>query len=89
MLFNIALAFVQEAQMNARATKIAEAFGIGLEQRTFSIFNNVEIDIRPGDIVYITGDSGGGKSLLSKELERRLAQFKHIFGDICTEKELR
>jgi ABC-type lipoprotein export system ATPase subunit/GNAT superfamily N-acetyltransferase len=50
---------------------VAEGFGLGLDQwEKFVIYDNVELNIGPKDIVYITGDSGSGKSVLLKALEK-------------------
>jgi len=54
-----------------RVVGVAEAFGLGLDQwEKFIIYDNVELKISPKDIVYITGDSGSGKSVLLKALEK-------------------
>jgi len=50
---------------------VAEGFGLGLDQwEKFIVYDNVELKIGPTDIVYITGDSGSGKSVLLKALEK-------------------
>jgi ABC-type ATPase with predicted acetyltransferase domain len=60
-----------------RVVAVAEGFGLGLDQwEKFIIYDNVELNIGPTDIVYITGDSGSGKSVLLKALE------KDIKGDM-------
>ena len=38
------------------------------------VYDNVELKIGPTDIVYITGDSGSGKSVLLKALEKDIKQ---------------
>jgi ABC-type lipoprotein export system ATPase subunit/GNAT superfamily N-acetyltransferase len=54
-----------------RVVGVAEAFGLGLDKwEKFVVYDNVELRIGPTDIVYITGDSGSGKSVLLKALER-------------------
>jgi ABC-type ATPase with predicted acetyltransferase domain len=54
-----------------RVVGVAEGFGLGLDQwEKFIIYDNVELKISPKDIVYITGDSGSGKSVLLKVLEK-------------------
>lgn len=88
MIFNINLSFTQEPILGERSAKVSEAFGVGFNRREFSIFPDVDIDVRPCDVVLAGGDSGAGKSLLLRELEKRLAQFKHIFGEMCTEGDL-
>jgi len=58
-----------------RVVNVAEAFGLGLDQwEKFVVYDNVELKIGPIDIVYITGDSGSGKSVLLKTLERDIKQ---------------
>ncbi|MEM2507307.1 MAG: GNAT family N-acetyltransferase [Nitrososphaeria archaeon] len=58
-----------------RVIGVAEAFGLGLDKwEKFIIYDNVELKIGPTDIVYITGDSGSGKSVLLKALERDIRQ---------------
>jgi ABC-type ATPase with predicted acetyltransferase domain len=62
--------FTTRTARSPRILEIAEAFGLGLEDREFVVFDKQELVIEPGDVVYITGQSGSGKSLLLKELER-------------------
>jgi ABC-type lipoprotein export system ATPase subunit/GNAT superfamily N-acetyltransferase len=58
-----------------RVVGVAEAFGLGLDKwEKFIIYDNVELRIGPTDIVYITGDSGSGKSILLKALEKDIRQ---------------
>jgi ABC-type ATPase with predicted acetyltransferase domain len=58
-----------------RVVNVAEAFGLGLDQwEKFIVYDNVELKIGPTDIVYITGDSGSGKSVLLKALEKDIKQ---------------
>jgi ABC-type lipoprotein export system ATPase subunit len=58
-----------------RVIGVAEGFGLGLDQwQKFVIYDNVELKIGPADIVYITGDSGSGKSVLLKALEKDILQ---------------
>jgi ABC-type ATPase with predicted acetyltransferase domain len=51
-----------------RVMKVAEAFGIGLDDREFVLFDNLEIDVTQGDVIFITGQSGSGKSCLLREM---------------------
>ncbi|MEM3760357.1 MAG: ATP-binding cassette domain-containing protein [Candidatus Bathyarchaeia archaeon] len=64
-----------------RVIGVAEAFGLGLDKwEKFIIYDNVELKIGPTDIVYITGDSGSGKSVLLKALEKDI---RHDLGLTC------
>jgi ABC-type ATPase with predicted acetyltransferase domain len=66
--------FTTRAIRTPRILEIAEAFGIGLEDKEFVIFDNLKLEVQPGDIVYITGQSGSGKSLLLRELEKQMTE---------------
>jgi len=54
-----------------RVVATAEAFGLGLDRwEKFTVFEDVELKIGLKDVVYITGDSGSGKSVLLRALEK-------------------
>ncbi|SUE95782.1 putative transporter-like protein [Ectopseudomonas mendocina] len=57
-----------------RVLECAEAFGLGLEDKEFTVYDNLMVDIAQGDVIYITGQSGSGKSLMLKELVKQIAQ---------------
>jgi ABC-type ATPase with predicted acetyltransferase domain len=59
--------------LTERTKEVAEAFGLGTDQtRQFTLYDNVNIHIRPTDVVLITGDSGSGKSALLKAIKADL-----------------
>lgn len=74
MKINLNKAFSSRTERSDRVIKVAEAFGLGLEDREFTVLDNVEIDVAQGDVVYICGQSGAGKSVLLRELSNALAQ---------------
>lgn len=55
-----------------RVLEIAEAFGLGLDDKEFVVFDNQPIDIEQGDVVYVTGQSGAGKSTVLRELAEQM-----------------
>ena len=58
-----------------RVVAVAEGFGLGLDTwEKFVVYDNVELKVGPADIVLITGDSGSGKSVLLKALEKDVKQ---------------
>ena len=64
--------FLTRVDRSDRVLEIAEAFGLGLDDRKFVVFENLELDVKKGDIVYITGQSGSGKSILLRELSEKV-----------------
>ena len=67
--FNINIDFTTKTELTPRMIEVSEAFGLGVsEEKHFVIYKDFNIGFNQGDVVFITGDSGGGKSLLLKEL---------------------
>lgn len=66
--------FQSTVTRSQRVLEVAEAFGLGLEKKDFVVYDNLELEVRQGDVVYITGQSGSGKSLLLKELAAQIAK---------------
>jgi len=55
--------------------RTAEMFGIGLDESyEVTLYENLRVDVRPGDVVYVTGPSGSGKSVLLAHLAEALGQ---------------
>lgn len=55
--------FSSSVERTPRVLEVAEGFGLGLSDKKFVIYDNVEIEVNAGDVVYFTGQSGSGKSL--------------------------
>ena len=48
-----------------RALGVAEMFGLGLDESyEVALYAGLVVDVRPGDVVFVTGPSGSGKSVL-------------------------
>ena len=72
-VFRINIAYKTKTDITDRTVKVAEAFGIGVDNfQEHVIYDNLELKIAPNDVVYVTGDSGSGKSVLLKALEKDL-----------------
>lgn len=71
-LYTISRGFTTRTQRSSRVLEIAETFGLGLAEKTFWIFKDLKIEIGKGEVVYITGQSGSGKSLLLRELSAQM-----------------
>lgn len=65
-------AFTTSVDRTPRVLEVAEAFGLGLSDKKFVIYDNLELEVNPGDVVYITGQSGSGKSLLLRDLSQKM-----------------
>lgn len=73
--FVINIAYETATEVTPRTLNVAEAFGLGIDQtRKFVIYDNVELKIGPTDIVYITGESGSGKSVLLRAMKEDLGE---------------
>lgn len=82
MKLTLAKSFVTVSEVTDRTQQVAEAFGLGLDtRREFPVLANVEVDLRPGDICFIVGASGGGKSTLLRMLGEEV-QRAGIFGPV-------
>lgn len=64
--------FNSEVERTDRVLEIAESFGLGLDDKEFVVFDNQTIPVEQGDVVYITGQSGSGKSVLLRELSAQM-----------------
>lgn len=73
-MHKIDVRFTTRVTQTPRIIEVAEAFGIGLADSEFVVYDGLELEVKQGDIVYITGQSGSGKSLLLKELARQLGK---------------
>ena len=58
------IGFNSGVDLTERTVKVGEAFGVGLDDRRFLLYDDFELRLKAGDVVYITGDSGSGKSVL-------------------------
>ena len=71
--FLINIAYQTRTDVTDRTVAVAEAFGLGVdEDREHVVYDDVELKIGPRDIVYVTGDSGSGKSVLLDAIVRDL-----------------
>ncbi|MEM2909799.1 MAG: hypothetical protein QXO01_01855 [Nitrososphaerota archaeon] len=86
--FKINKAFKTKTEVTKRTIAVSDAFGIGVDdEKFFPVFRNFVIDVNPGDVVYITGESGGGKSVLLTELAKQLQEHEE-FAPVITDRAL-
>jgi ABC-type lipoprotein export system ATPase subunit/GNAT superfamily N-acetyltransferase len=71
------------ATQTPRTKAVAEAFGLGTDQtQQFTLYDNLNLRVRPTDIVLITGDSGSGKSALLKAIKHDLGKAAQDTSDL-------
>jgi ABC-type ATPase with predicted acetyltransferase domain len=67
--FNFNISYETKTDVTDRTVAVAEAFGLGISDfQKHVLYDDVELEIGPQDIVYLTGDSGSGKSVLLKAI---------------------
>ncbi len=81
--FRYDIRFRVRTEVTPRTIAVAEAFGLGVDQyRRHVVYDNVELKIGLGDVVYITGESGSGKSVLLRALEKDLGDQAVNIADV-------
>jgi ABC-type lipoprotein export system ATPase subunit len=72
--FTFNISYETHTKPTPRSIVVAEAFGLGIDETEKFPVLDAELKIKPRDVVYITGDSGSGKSVL-------LRAVRHDLGD--------
>ncbi len=70
--YTINVSFQTRVNKTTRTLEIAESFGLGLDEKEWTLYDNLELEMKQGDVVYITGQSGSGKSVVLRELQRQM-----------------
>jgi ABC-type lipoprotein export system ATPase subunit/GNAT superfamily N-acetyltransferase len=69
------VSFKTQNLITERTIEVAEAFGLGIdEEHEHVLYDDFELKLAEGDIVYITGDSGSGKSVLLRAIAKDLGE---------------
>ncbi|MFW6855369.1 ATP-binding cassette domain-containing protein [Burkholderia gladioli] len=82
MKYQIDKRYSSRVERTDRVLEIAEAFGLGLDDKEFVVFDNQELEVEQGDVVYVTGQSGSGKSTVLRELSARMREARISVADI-------
>lgn len=72
MKLKVTRAFDTRVDKSSRVLEVAEAFGLGLTDRKFVVYENLEIEVEQGDVVYVSGQSGSGKSILLRDMSAQM-----------------
>src|SRR5665647_3685925 len=71
-IFNIS--YETHTKITPRSLVVAEAFCLGIDEAQRFKVLDAELKIGPLDVVYITGDSGSGKSVLLRAIRTDLGE---------------
>jgi ABC-type ATPase with predicted acetyltransferase domain len=82
MTYIINKRYTASVERSDRVLEVAEAFGLGLDDKEFVVFDQQPLDIHQGDVVYVTGQSGSGKSTVLRELKPMMADAGFVVADI-------
>jgi ABC-type lipoprotein export system ATPase subunit/GNAT superfamily N-acetyltransferase len=86
--FRLNVAYQTATELTPRTIGVAEGFGLGIDQeQKFLIYDDVELRIGPKDIVYVTGDSGSGKSVLLKVIREDLGKDAIDMADVSPDED--
>ena len=72
MKITVSKSFDTRVEKSDRVLEVAEAFGLGLTDKKFVVYENLEMEVLPGDVVYVSGQSGSGKSLLLRDMSEQM-----------------
>ena len=84
MKFTVSKKFNTTVERTPRVIEVAEAFGLGLDDREFVLYDDLVLEMEEGDVVYITGQSGSGKSVLLRQLSENLTSEGYNLVNIDT-----
>lgn len=69
--YKISKTFRRQSTISAKGADVCRMFGVSAERlREGDVTHRCRLNINAGDIIYITGSSGAGKTVLLRELEK-------------------
>lgn len=85
--FSFNISYETTAKLTPRSLVVAEAFGLGIDEAQKFKVLDAEIKIGSKDIVYITGDSGSGKSVLLRAIKADLGDEAIDLSEVIVDPE--
>jgi ABC-type ATPase with predicted acetyltransferase domain len=85
--FTFNISYETHTKPTPRSLVVAEAFGLGIDEAQRFKVLDAELKIGTQDIVYITGDSGSGKSVLLGAIKADLGEDAIDLSDVAVDAE--
>ena len=85
--FTFNISYETHTKLTPRSLVVAEAFGLGIDEAQKFKVLDAELKIGPQDIVYITGDSGSGKSVLLRAIRADLGDEAVDLSEVTVDPE--
>lgn len=83
--YRLSKTFSSAVSPSEKVAQVAVMFGLGLDDgREITVLDDLELRIEPGQVVYVTGQSGSGKSVLLAELKKQVGEWLDL-GDLRIE----
>jgi ABC-type ATPase with predicted acetyltransferase domain len=85
--FSFNISYETHTKITPRSLVVAEAFGLGIDEAQKFKVLDAELKIGPYDIVYITGDSSSGKSVLLRAIRADLGEEAIDLSEVSVDPE--
>ncbi len=85
--FSFNICYETHTKVTPRSLVVAEAFGLGIDEAQKFKVLDASLKIGPQDIVYITGDSGSGKSVLLRAIRADLGDEAIDLSEVAVDTE--
>jgi ABC-type ATPase with predicted acetyltransferase domain len=85
--FTFNISYETHTKITPRSLVVAEAFGLGIDDAQKFKVLDAELKIGPKDIMYITGDSGSGKSVLLRAIRADLGNEAADLSEVTVDPE--
>ena len=77
--YSVSKSFAWQGSITDKVAKVCRMFGVTVERLSKeAVTHSCQLEIEDGDVVYITGPSGSGKSVLLGELEKAVAASERV-----------
>ena len=76
--YTISKSFNRQLKITDKNSAVMRMFGLTIDRFQQETCHSCKIEIKDGDIIYITGPSGAGKTILLKELEKSIPSPKRV-----------